>query len=356
MVAPFVAYGKELNLPKYRKITSGIRQAKPYSVDTPLEVRIYEESDAWAWTEDTFVSLVQRADNEARNRLVGQLGDVSSFGATATAEARQTSEMITSLLIRAAKAAGQVRKLDLFGAARTLGFPYTEKVVTKRRRKRLPGYKGRKTVIVRRLMIVLPDGRMVAKSLAGGWLWYSYGVKPLMEDIYNGMEVLTRPIPMWQQVVGTGQARDSQKKYFDEGFPWWSIHSFSQEASTRCKCIVTVNNPNVHLANQLGLLNPVQWINEAIPFSFVVDWFSNLSQVISQLTDFAGLTVDKPITTRRFTGTEGIQHASGSSFKKFFVFKRKTEIPTAKLQFAYERFSWQRGLNAISLLIGFTRS
>lgn len=120
--------------------------------------------------------------------------------------------------------------------------------------------------------------------------------------------------------------------------------------------MVTVNNPNAHLANQLGLLNPIQWINEAIPLSFVVDWFSNLSQVISQLTDFVGLDVIKPITTRRFTGTEGVSHSGGSSEKKFFVHKRKLEIPTAKLQFAYERFSWQRGLNAISLLIGAIRS
>lgn len=106
----------------------------------------------------------------------------------------------------------------------------------------------------------------------------------------------------------------------------------------------------------MGLINPVQWMNEAIPFSFVVDWFSNLSQIISQMTDFVGLDVLDPCTVCVAVGTEErvpLQTTTWPYKKEQTQFERTLSIPTAKLVFAYERFEWRRGLNAISLLVGF---
>jgi hypothetical protein len=60
----------------------------------------------------------------------------------------------------------------------------------------------------------------------------------------------------------------------------------------------TVNNPNTLLMNQMGFINPASIAWEAVPFSFVVDWFANVGQVLNSATDFVGLSMKNPFTTK----------------------------------------------------------
>lgn len=61
---------------------------------------------------------------------------------------------------------------------------------------------------------------------------------------------------------------------------------------------VTVANPNLHMANRLGLLNlpKIGW--DLVPFSFVVNFFVNTNQMLDNLSAFAGLTIDNASVTR----------------------------------------------------------
>jgi hypothetical protein len=101
------------------------------------------------------------------------------------------------------------------------------------------------------------------------------------------------------------------------------------------------------------LINPAQWFLEGVKLSFVVEWFSNLSQIVNHMTDFVGLKIDRPVTTSKSSVTHSEfypDYGYGSSRRRT-IWKRNLEVPQARLRFAYERFSWQRGLNAISLLV-----
>lgn len=352
----------------WMRTVNGYRQKPPYNVDTPVDTYLYEllegtwyDADSWYWDDNSDLGgALTAATNKARAKFVSKLGDSSSFGATMTAERKETWATVVTLITRAGLAAKQVSRMDLLGAARTLGLPYRERTVKKYHYRKggdtiryvngKPIRRGRRFVTRQRQMSW--DRGWHYKTAASGWLMWSYGVKPLMSDIYNGMDVLQRPMPE-SRVRGSGRA--TAKELMSWGGPYWGRYQYLFSVSVRCSADVRVNNPNLWLCNQLGLINPVQWLNEAIPFSFVIDWFSNLSQVISQMTDFVGLEITQPLTTRvaKCRETYTNYDPEYNFVKEATIFRRVLSIPTAKLQFAYERFEWQRGLNAISLLIGF---
>jgi hypothetical protein len=293
----------------------------------------------------------------ARAKFVNHLGDSSSFGATLTAELKQTWGTVNGGIVQALAAAKAVASGKLGKAAKILGFhPPTEWVSAKTRRvnKTALNRDGKRTVVKKPGYHAwrMPDGKMVAQNAAGRWLWYSYGVKPLVSDIYNGMDILTRDLP-FHRVTGKGygsSARNGPRTFYKE--------KLSAKSSVRISAFVRVANPNLWLANQLGLINPIQWINEAIPFSFVIDWFSNLSQIIMQMTDFIGLEIARPVTTYKHVGEISLTYPEYGQLtcrSQATYFNRTLSVPSAKLRFAYERFQWQRGANAISLLVGFLK-
>ncbi|DAD52780.1 maturation protein [ssRNA phage SRR7976325_21] len=352
---------------RYR-IKSGYKQRKPYDTPTPYvsldsvftftgdeenistgfdaAVNLHEEDS------EMFAPTVVAANNRAYERMISRLGDATSWGATSTAERKDTFGMLCSFLETILKAANHARRGNLMGVASVLKVPYEEKtVVTVRRRKR-------KTYRFRRRVIVYPDGRTLAKTAGSAWLLWSYGVSPLMSDIYSTVEILQSPLPT--RTI-RGGAKVSKNALYSDGTPgsYFSSNRYDFTASVRCAVDVAVTNPDIWLANRLGLVNPVQWINEAIPFSFVVDWFSNLSSIIGSLTDFYGLRLTNRRTTSMidtsWTSVRGYppDERRDISFKrKYTRFRRVLSIPEPKLQFAYERFSVQRGLNALSLLLG----
>jgi hypothetical protein len=199
----------------------------------------------------------------------------------------------------------------------------------------------------------------VSKTLANGWLFYSYGVAPLMGDLYNGLEVLEREPP--------GKTFRSSRNGIMS--PWTlttplransgRFQKIDLQVRVTMGATVEVKNPQRRLLQQWGLTNPVQWINEAIPFSFVADWFSNLSQVISSIDDFEGLKVTNSWTSTRYRlvseqrewGSYG--NPNGNWVKTRNVYVRTVGLTLPQLRFEYERVQWRRGLNAISLLVGF---
>lgn len=124
--------------------------------------------------------------------------------------------------------------------------------------------------------------RHYASSL---WLETHFGWAPMIGDIYNAVDVLQRPFPKARKVRGRSTTRVTKK------------HSgiYSGVATTKLRGMyygeVEVTNPNLLLANQLGLVNPLSVAWELVPFSFVVDWFVNVSQILSSYTDLLGLKV-----------------------------------------------------------------
>lgn len=304
--------------------------------------------------------------NALVKRFQNQLGEHSSFGATLTAELNSTVETVAGIVLRAVKAARQIRKLDFGGAASTLGLPYRERTITKTRfrKRRKPSREGsdfrERAYVSRHRVFSLPNGREVSKTLANGWLLYSYGLAPLMGDIHNALETIVRPLEYKEKVVASASTTKVQSEMTASGSGnKYYFYSFKLSCTLkgRCGAIVSVVNPNFRILSQMGLTNPVQWVNEAIPFSFVADWFSNLSDVIAGFSAYEGLKLENPWTSYKSLFDRVIvdispygsytKPISGVSLERFLT------IPTTTFKVKYERFQPQRALNAISLLVGF---
>lgn len=358
MVAPFTSYSKIQNRGTVTFKATGLRQKPPY-VNTAYSCNRNESFTGFMspdmtniYMESTISTAMTIATNIARGKLVGKLGDLSQVGSTLTSERKATYGTLNSLVVTAFQTARAVRKGQLNKAAQILGLaPPEQKTVTIRRRKSngMKRKSGRRVRIIRST-ITLPTGKVVAHTAANRWLWWSYGIKPLVQDMYNCVDVLQRPLP-YERIEGWGMGSGSYRKVYSAN----SIHSFGATARVKMSLNVRVGNPNLFLANQMGLTNPLQWINEGIPFSFVIDWFSNLSQVIAQFTDFTGVETSDPMTSSKTVLKTSMPTVYGYERAEKRAFTRTLSIPPAKLRFAYERFQWQRGANAISLLVSFLK-
>lgn len=302
--------------------------------------------------------------NKLHARFVAKLGDSSSFGATLTAESRETFSMISRTVLRCFRAARYIKRMDLASAARELGLPYREYTRTRTRGVGSKMVRGRKRparyIRSRQRVFVLPDGRTVAKTAANGWLFWSYGVKPLAEDIYNGLDVLQRPLAYEEKIRVTASGSGKKTEVVPETWrEYGTTTKWTGSVRGACGATVSVSNPNHYLLNKMGLANPFQWVLEGITFSFVLDWFSNLSQVVGQFNQFYGYDIKDTWRSMKYKSSRtwfSTSPYSDPQERNGFVIRRYTELPKPKLVFAYERFELQRALNAISLLIGFVRT
>lgn len=354
-----------------RIVYTGLRQKKPYNLNTPARWDIREDLteavvgypiDNWPgmWSGAGSVSLYNETRNQAYNRFVNKLGDASQLGATATAERRKTCEMVTDIILRILKSAKLASRGRFMESFHVLGFPVQEKTIrTVRYRKvtktgtlkRRKVRKGKRYVSYKRVYR-MPNGREVAHTVAGGWLVWSYGVKPLQQDIYNLLDVLQRPLPYFTDVKVSATNQESQSPSPPDAA------AFTHRLSVRYSAKVSVANPDLWLLNRLGLVNPAQWLLEGIQFSFVVDWFSNLSNVVNSWTDLVGLDITDPCVSERLETNEQKSISYGyygpvvlTRYKRVYLQRLPGTIPKPVLQFAWERVDWQRGANAISLII-----
>lgn len=139
--------------------------------------------------------------------------------------------------------------------------------------------------------------RDLAKSFGANWLEYHFGWEPLVKDIYNSIDLLSKGPPSGR-FVGRGVLTKTYTMY-DGSYavswnPWIWVGNYMYRktvvvrSSTRMQATVVVDSENLFLASQLGLTNPAAVLWEVVPFSFVVDWFTNVGDYISQFSDLAG--------------------------------------------------------------------
>jgi hypothetical protein len=139
--------------------------------------------------------------------------------------------------------------------------------------------------------------RSAASNMGQLWLEYSYGWKPLVEDIHNAVNVLQRPFPF---KVVRGRAKGTYHVHYEQ-----HVASPISDTSTdhlwvirlQLQMKISVSNWVAWRANELGLINPVAIAWELVPFSFVVDWFLPIGNYLQSLTDFVGLNREDPFTT-----------------------------------------------------------
>lgn len=336
----------------------GYRQARPYNL--PLQF-VLTQSRGWdhGWTTDRWSTSYsgksknaslgsqynqmpsRKADvyNKAYDRFKGSISDTAGW-AENIAQAGKARVMFNDRAVQLGKFTLALAKRDFGRAARILRTPK-------------------------------PSGVSHKKAVSQNFLEWEYGIKPIISDLDSSMKILTSD-PGVRKLKGSNRDRKddvvitrlgTQKLgslTTEEGHSQYAVTIRSQ---------VRVTNPNLFLANQLGLLDlALPW--KLIPFSFVVDWFVNVEQVISSMTDWFGLQLVNPhVTTMERVHYYRLQHnwdlrmdgfdsvwywftTKNERFLEFVECRRSLGIPGPTLTVKpFKGFSLQRGAQAIALVL-----
>jgi hypothetical protein len=283
--------------------------------------------------------------NKAYAKFTDRAKD-SAQNANNILEAHQSIDSIVSKAKAIAASVNAVRKGDLFGAAKALGVSIS----------------GSKAERIRKR----------AKQAADAWLEYHFGWEPLVQDIGASIDILQGTGKSGRTGNGSNRTSSSQSVNIthseDLSYDLPHIYQLGRDvttisASVRMNAKVHVKNDNLSLANQMGFINPASVAWEAVPFSFVVDWFGNVGQCLNAMTDFAGISVEEGRTTYRVSGTRTYYtetHAKdpgdlGSAYSfvntKAINHSRAAGVAGPSLQFRPTPLGATRGATAISLLV-----
>lgn len=132
-------------------------------------------------------------------------------------------------------------------------------------------------------------------EITGALLAYRYGLAPLMADIHSVCDILSREHNgdvVYRKAAKVGWGARQKDAYRIENFKG------TERVVLTGRCLVS--NPNLLLANRLGLINPQQWVWDAVPWSFVVDWWLPVGKFLGNFTASVGLTfIDSSVTRTR---------------------------------------------------------
>lgn len=191
---------------------------------------------------------------------------------------------------------------------------------------------------------------------AGLVLEGEFGWLPLFEDAAKALSVMTKPVPNgWVTGRGKGAIYDVPTP---TGNPLVQ-DTYSGRMSVTICANVWVDNPNLWLANQMGVLNlpGVAW--DLVPWSFVVNMFTNLGQIANSFTSYYGLGMNNTSTTtslhwlreQKLTYVQAPTTPARASVNNDYKQRLLGTIPAVPLVFRMPELNWNTALLAVSLAI-----
>lgn len=302
-----------VNLPgSYRKYQRGYRQKRPYNLPSAYISEVqgmleasYESREIWlpVGSMDTWCNVnngrspyqytaylysdvdvtAQALINACRAKFTSKIGDSAQLLA-ALGESKKTMSLLTQRVTQMAYFFRSIKRRDFLGAADHLG-------LTEAHRRRV---KGKSAAYIR---------RWKAKTFADRSLEFAFGWAPTMNDISTSMDILSRPLPYnlvkarknfsyeWVHGPFYADGQNGNRGYTKKQ----AVHSVKMRVEIGAG--VRVSNPNLYLAAQLGLTNLAGTAWELAPWSFIVDYWFNVSQFLGQWTEYGGLSFDDPYHT-----------------------------------------------------------
>jgi hypothetical protein len=162
-----------------------------------------------------------------------------------------------------------------------------------------------RTFALKAKQVIRTKGDHLIGDSADVWLAFHFGVQPLMQDLHATLTILGQPIP-YGRVYGQGKV----SAQFTDTPSGPSGLSATQVVVLRGRVAaeIVVTNPNLFLASKLGVFNPALTAWNLVPFTWVSDWFYDVSQLLSSVSDLYGCSVKNAYWT--YLG-------SGSSSEKY---------------------------------------
>lgn len=134
---------------------------------------------------------------------------------------------------------------------------------------------------------VVGAAKAVVKLPAALWLQYRYGLKPLLSDVKNAMKSLSREYrkeaqPVLKRYISFAQANALNGSVADASDGWLHYKENKRTSNEMIVKAIWYDRVKPNFWHDIGL-NPANvaglaW--ELLPYSFVVDWFTNIGDVI----------------------------------------------------------------------------
>jgi hypothetical protein len=169
------------------------------------------------------------------------------------------------------------------------------------------------------------------KTLADDVLKVYFGYKPIMSDVQTSAELLSEDFQPYH-VEAYAKRRDNSLTSSTLESNWWRKNT-EYWYKTKVGCNAQVSNPNLYLAQKLGLVNPFSTAWELMRWSFIFDYFVNVGQFVNSLTDLYGLSLSKAYTRNNMF-----------SFSEYL--SRDYNLVTHKITGEYTTGIWYRATRA----------
>lgn len=233
-------------------------------------------------------SLWDELHADANARALDRIRSTQAGIAETIVEARRSRDMMVDAAHRVLNALNAVRRRRFREAAEHLGMGEVP-----------PGIKRRR-----------PPKVSKSKYLSDNWLAYRYGWTPLYITVAEAMKVTHDHVSRGVIRVVKGKSARTYTGWRDaptaldapfdnvvQGIPPRTYVNTTvritglKSYKVQSQYVVRFDNNNVVTADRLGLLNVAGLAWELVPYSFVVDWFINIGDLLSDMTALAGSTV-----------------------------------------------------------------
>lgn len=386
---PFTRTESSGSGPAYHRTITTYRQSTPYTLRLAYEARVsYNTIVANTWGlgtvncgaysfDVTSSPMFAQAHARAYSRFKDDMYGKADLGVS-LAERKQAIGMIAQRASQVLNFARHLRAGRFTLALHDLGLEVVSKRETPRLFRAVVRHNGKSVVRYSRRTHIKPPGppkkrdyevtfKKGAKFFGRNFLEVHFGWSPLVKDIGDAVEVIHTPVfnKLGKKVIGRGSA-SQQKPSPPSTMSNYSLQSnFYWNTKVQLIADVVVNDPNLVNLQRLGFANPPALLWETVPFSFVVDWFVNVGDVLNSYTDFIGMSLNNSCTTvysvikedRYYKGNLGAGLSIGQiNTRTYISVKRSTGISGPTLQIKpFNGFSLTRGVTAVALLTQFLR-
>lgn len=237
-----------------------------HSYDTSFVPRNNISPDHFGFTiSPSAGAKLNELDEAALRAFYERMKDQSANVATALAEGGQTLQMIGSTATRVAKSLLLAKRGNLAGSIKQL-FPTSK------------------------------------KEVAGDWLQYQYGLKPLLQDLDGiAKHLANRSFRPKTYKVSAKRSETLEEDVLENAGVLNGVARVLTKVSVKYSAIVEIDQPKVREIAQLGGANPVSVAWELIPFSFIADWFIPIGDYLNNYDAIAGLIVKEVWKTKVVT-------------------------------------------------------
>lgn len=149
--------------------------------------------------------------------------------------------------------------------------------------------------------------RVKPKSLANGgtfserWLEYQFGWMPLLSDIKGGYDLFNEGLHNRGLIFSATRSYSDTVEFSTQNANW-DIEGEST-VQGRVKIYAAVDNAKLSALTSLGLADPLQVAWALVPYSFVVDWFMPVGNLLEAIGATRGLTFVGGFTSVRVTSS-----------------------------------------------------